>query len=245
MPEVEVEDVAFDHGGDSLRGAVHRPAGGSPAGAVVVVPSVHGCNDYVAQVSSTLAAAGYAAMAFDIYSRGDAPADLSSPDRIQAAVAALDDDRVTADVVAAGRHMAELTQGPVAVLGFCVGGLYAYLASCGDVYAAAVTFYGMIRYAPGIAASKQADPIDHAESVQAPLLGHFGSLDGWCPPEHVRELGERLAAAGKVHELYEYPGAGHAFHEFHRPQVYRPVAAADAWRRSLSFIDYHLRGTHA
>lgn len=241
----EIENVTFNHAGDSLRGAIFRPSDAAVEGAVVVVPSVHGCNDYVSQVAASLGDAGYGALAFDIYSRGDAPNDLSSPERIQAAVAALADDRVTDDVLAAGHHMARLTGGPVAVLGFCVGGVYAYLAACGDSFAAAVTFYGMIRYGPAIAASKQGDPIDRAEDLRAPLLGHFGSLDGWCPPEHVRELGERLATAGKVHELYEYPGAGHAFHEFHRPQVYRPVAAADAWRRSLSFLDYHLRGSHA
>ncbi|HVL53371.1 MAG TPA: dienelactone hydrolase family protein [Vitreimonas sp.] len=238
MPERE--DVRFDAGGQEMGGHLYRPA--EPQGSVVVVPSVHGCNDYVADVSRALAARGYEAMTVDIYSRGDHPGDLSTPDRIQSAVAALPDDRVTADVVAAGQYLRDRDGGKVAVLGFCVGGLYAFRAAASDVFAAAIDFYGMIRYAPAIAASKAQEPVELAGDLQAPLLGHFGTLDPWCPAEHVAELRDRLSEHGKPHEIYDYPGAGHAFHEFHRPQVYRAVAAADAWRRTLGFLDYHLAG---
>lgn len=123
--------------------------------------------------------------------------------------------------------------------------MYAFLAGCDGTFSAAVAFYGMIRYAPGIADHKDGDPVDLAEQLQTPLLAHFGTNDPWCPPDHVAELRQRLTAAGKVHEVYEYPGAGHAFHEFHRPAVYRPVAATAAWERTGVFFDYYLRGRHA
>lgn len=243
MTRRPAEEVSFDSSGETLTGTVFRPAQPSTSG-VVLAPSVHGCNDYVLDVGSTLADVGFTSMVVDIYARGDHPGDLATPEKIQAAVGALPDRRVTGDVVAAGGYLREVTGGPVGVLGFCVGGVYAMLAGCSDTFSAAAAFYGMIRYAPGIREHKENDPIDSMDRLQVPLLAHFGTLDPWCPPDHRAELRERLAKANKVHEVYEYPGAGHAFHEFHRPQVYRPVAAATAWSRTITFFGYYLRGEH-
>lgn len=232
--------ILFDHDGTELHGDLYVP-GDTLVGGVVVVPSVHGPNDYLAAVARRLKSSGYAALVYDLYSRGDHPGDLSDPSLIQRAVASLPDDRVTGDVVAAGEALANELETEVAVLGFCVGGLYAFLAGCSDRFVAAVDFYGMIRYAPGIAESKAGDPIECVPELKAPLLAHFGTLDPWCSNSDVDEFRVHLAGQKKVHEVYSYPGAGHAFDEFHRREVYRPVAAADAWRRSIDFLNYYMQ----
>jgi len=244
---VEPERLCFERAGEPLGGLLLRgPARTAPG--VVLVPSVHGCNDYVIDVARRLVSQRYNVFVFDLYSRGDKPGDLSSPELIGAAVAGLPDERIALDVAAAGRYLGahEAVAGePVAALGFCVGGLYSFLAAAVDgTFAAAVDFYGMIRYRD-LSGAKRRQPVDSAEAINAPLLAHFGEGDPWCSGDHVEELKRRLATAGKVHEIYTYPGAGHAFHEFHRPAVYRPVAAAAAWDRSLVFLDYYLHGSHA
>ncbi len=243
-PANEPEECRFERDGVTLRGLLASPKGIPCRGGVVVVPSVHGITDYILTVSRRLAATGFAAMTLDPYSRGDHPGDLSTPEAVRAGVAALADERVAADVAAAGQHLAEVigkSSDTVGLLGFCVGGLYTFLGGCLGDFAGVVDYYGMIRY-DGITEAKPRSPIEYVAQLRAPLLAHYGELDPWCPPEHVRDFADELRRQGKVHEIYHYPGAGHAFDEFDRNQVYRPAAAADAWRRTLAFFDYHIAG---
>lgn len=244
--ETERTTTTFDREGAQLSTTLVRPVDGDSHPALVLVPAVHGVNDYVLGVADRLAARGYLTSVLDIYSRGDAPEDLGGREQILAAVAALPDDRVAMDVAAAGRHLLDMPGvSGVGTLGFCVGGLFAYLASCKVAhFSVAVNFYGMLRY-DELTDNKPVSPVDLADDLQSPMLSHYGLLDPWCPPAHVDEFDGRLAAAGKTYELYRYPGAGHAFHEHHRAVAYRPVAAKAAWERSMAFIDYYLKGVHS
>lgn len=246
MTSTSSSEVTFERDGQELRGVLCRPDVAGELPAVVLVPAIHGISPYILTVGRRLAAAEYLTLVVDIYSRGDKPADLSSGALIGAAVAALPDERVSADVVAAGDHLRSLegVRG-VGVLGFCIGGLYSMLAArAGDTFDAAVNFYGMIRYAE-LTEQKPASPIDRVGDLAAPLLCHFGNQDPWCAPADVDALEGKLAEASKVYEICRYSGAGHAFHEHHRPAVYRPVAASAAWQSSVTFLDYYLKGIHA
>jgi dienelactone hydrolase len=226
---------------DSAPGGVLQvPADGGPAPAVVVTTAIAGVNDYVERVVDRFAAAGYLAFGLDYYARTGGPPDLSSPDRIMAAVAALSDPEVLDDmqgVVTWLRNQPECN-GRVASVGFCIGGTYALLASAGvDGLAAAVSFYGMLRYKEATA-SKPRSPLDAVSEARCPLLGHFGENDHLVPVSDAEEL--RRVTSSQPAEIYTYPGAGHAFHEGFRPQVHRPVAAATAWERTMMFLKYHL-----
>jgi carboxymethylenebutenolidase len=52
----------------------------------------------------------------------------------------------------------------------------------------------------------------------------------------VDELEARLAKQDHPFEIVRYAGAGHAFLNDTRPAMYRPEAAADAWRRLVEFL---------
>ena len=56
----------------------------------------------------------------------------------------------------------------------------------------------------------------------------------------MEELRSILQRAGKTFEIVTYPGAGHAFFNDTRPEMYRPDAARDAWRRAVEFLRHHL-----
>lgn len=55
-------------------------------------------------------------------------------------------------------------------------------------------------------------PIYYLDRVQMAVQIHHGSADDVIPVEWSRDLAERLAALGRDVTYYEYPGAGHTFH---------------------------------
>ncbi len=60
------------------------------------------------------------------------------------------------------------------------------------------------------------------------------------PPTTSRVSTSKLDASGQPHEVIVYPGAGHAFVNDTRPEMYRPEAARDAWSRMLAWFQRHL-----
>jgi carboxymethylenebutenolidase len=218
-------------------------AAGERRPAVVLTTAIAGINDYILRQADRLADDGYACVVLDYYARQDGRApDLSSPDKIMAAVADLSDTQVLQDMEAAVGWLKEQPGiGDVGTLGFCIGGSYSLLAASRiPELKCAVTFYGTLRY-PKFAEKKPVSPLDATEKVDCPYLAHYGDADHLVPMADVQELAERLK--GRPAEVYIYPGAGHAFHEDFRPQVYRPVAATTAWARSLEYLSHYLSGS--
>lgn len=143
------------------------------------------------------------------------------------AVGTLDDADVLADAAAA----ADATRAAeVAVLGFCMGGMYALKASASGRFSRAVAFYGMIRVPDQWASPTQAQPLELMAAGHCPVLAIIGSDDVWTPPEDVAAL-EAVGA-----EVVVYPGAQHGFVHDPTRDVHRPADAADAWRRVLDFL---------
>jgi carboxymethylenebutenolidase len=231
-------------GSGGAGGVLLKPptAEGSTCPAIVLLPAIAGVNDYILRVASGLVERGFAVLAVDYHARAGAPPDLSTPEKIMAAVAALADDHVLGDVDEALDHLADdadVDAERVGVLGFCIGGSEAILAAAklGSRLRCAVAFYGVLRY-PEETATKPLSPLEAVEQVEIPMLGHWGDADHLVPVDDVAELGRRLS--GRQAEILTYPGAGHAFHEDFR-DVYRPVAATEAWERSLRYFDWYLR----
>jgi len=138
-----------------------------------------------------------------------------------------DDERVLADMVAAADL---LGVEPVAVLGFCQGGMWAFKGAATGRFDKAVAFYGMVRVPwarPG-----HGQPLDHlARPRVAPVLAITGGRDHLCPSEDI----DALRALPGV-EVAFYPQGEHGFvHDPARP-THRPDDAADAWRRVQAFL---------
>jgi dienelactone hydrolase len=243
MTEVVSERLVLERDGEPCGGLLARPAGDEPAPAVVLLPAIAGINDYIERVARTLAVAGFACCALDYYTREGGPPELGTREQILEAVAALPDPRVLADMGTVIEHMRAqpfVREESVGALGFCIGGTFALLAGVDrSELGCVVDFYGQLRYAER-GENKPRSPLDVIGTIDCPLLAHYGDADHLIPREEVGELQSRVAA--KPAEVYLYPGAGHAFHEDFRPPVYRVAAANDAWRRSLLYLDWYLRG---
>jgi carboxymethylenebutenolidase len=132
-----------------------------------------------------------------------------------------------------------------------MGGQYTILAAAGcSGLSAAVPFYGMLSHEHGLLAPgpgetldparKPRSPLEAAASVRCPLLALFGRDDPFIPVEDVRAFERALEKSGQPHEVVLYDGAGHAFLNDTRPEMYRPEAARDAWGRMLGWFRRHL-----
>lgn len=217
------------------------PQGRGPFPTVVILPTVAGVNDYIAGIATRLNANGFGAAALDYYGERAAP-DLSTREATMAAVAALSDVDVVATSEAAAVSLMShplVDAEHLGLLGFCAGGSFALqVASSTARYRCVAMLYGVLRYAD-LSPRKPISPIDTIRESTVPLLGHFGDEDPFVDLEDVEEL--RRRTRGLSAEVHVYPGAGHGFHQ-HAGPGYRPVAAVEAWRRTLSFFDWHLRG---
>lgn len=145
-----------------------------------------------------------------------------------AAVGSIRDAGILGDLAAA----ADATGAdPVAVIGFCMGGMYAMKAAGTGRFDRACPFYGMVRVPENWQGEDHGEPLDAvvAEGA-APVLGFFGTADQWTPSDDL----DALEAAGA--EVVRYDGADHGFvHDASRP-AHRADYAADAWRRVAEFL---------
>ncbi len=235
------QEVSFSRDGESID-AYLAPAGSAGTAALVLIPDVHGLSDHYRDVARRFAAAGFTTLAIDLYTREGKPA-LADMDAIVAWMNALDDRRVLADLDAAAAYLGardDIDARRVGITGFCMGGQYALMAACSsDGFAAAVSWYGMLRYAH-TPAHKPASPLTLAADLRCPYLGLFGADDPIIPSADVEELRSILHSGGKTFAIEIYQGAGHAFFNDSRPETYRPEVAKRAWPRAVGFLRSHL-----
>lgn len=209
-----------------------RP-GGDPARGLVVVPDIMGLrplfDDLVARLSREH---GWAVCAIEPFPGHE---DVPLEERLATGVAGLDDDRVLGDATAAAD---ELATDRTAVLGFCMGGMYALKAAGTGRFDRAVSFYGMIRIPENFAGPGHAEPLewlarrpDDGAGGRCKVLAVVGGRDHFTPPADVDSLRSQPDV-----EVVQYDEAEHGFvHDPSRP-AHRADDAADAWRRVAAFL---------
>ena len=207
------------------------PASGSGPG-VLVLHAWWGLTDVFRGVCDRLAAAGFVALAPDLYGGVTA----STIEEAERSVERLDDAVARATILDALYHLRAhpgVRDTPVAVVGFSLGAAYAYWLSTErpDAVAAVVVYYGT------------SDPDANYARARAAYLGHYAADDPYEPAEGVRQMEAALRAAGRDVAFHTYPGTGHWFAEDNRPDAYNADAAALAWERTLAFLREHLTTT--
>jgi carboxymethylenebutenolidase len=195
---------------------------------VVVIQEWWGLQGQIKAVCDRLAAAGFQALAPDLYGGKVVPYHDSAA--ANATMASLDFKKSTEEEVrGAVRHLAA-RGGKVGLTGFCMGGAVTVIGAAHiPELSAAVCFYGL----PPEAVAAPRD-------IRVPLQAHFASLDDWCTPAAVDAFEKKLQAAGKSFEIHRYPGH-HAFMNSERKEVYGADQAKVAWDRMLAFFGKHLR----
>jgi carboxymethylenebutenolidase len=196
-------------------------------GAVVVIQEIFGVNHHIRAVCDRLAAAGYVAIAPAIFDRIERNFQSGySPDEIAVArkfVANPDWDAMLRDTAAAIAAVSD--QGPVGIIGFCLGGSIAYAAATRLAgLKAAIGYYGgaIVRFAD--------------DRPLLPTQLHFGEKDSGIPLADVETIRNKRPEI----EVWVYPGAQHGFGCDERAS-YDQASADLAWQRSLGFLADHLK----
>ena len=237
-----MSEISFTRDGDPIRGWLELPARSGPYPGLVLIPDVRGIYEHFRDVARRFAFEGFATLVLDLYSREGTP-DLPDLDAVFRWMRALPDRRVLGDIEGAVRWLAsrrDVTPSSIGITGFCMGGQYALMAACTVTgLAACVSWYGMLRYAETDEV-KPESPLEMAPRLACPYLGLFGAEDGLIPPADVEQLRSILVEARKEFTIVTYPGAGHAFFNDVRPEMYRADAARDAWNKAIGFFRSHL-----
>lgn len=207
--------------------------------AVIVLQEAFGVNGHIQDIAHRFAQQGFLALAPDLFHR-TGTRELAYEQRTEAValISQIGAPPIVEDVQAVLAHLKKverLNDARAAVVGFCFGGRAAFTAATRlPDLGAAVVFYG-----PGIAAGPHAS-LGDAGAIRAPLLLHVGAEDPTIPSDQVKAIEDGLNAAGVRFSQHVYPGAGHAFLCDARPAMYRPAAAAQAWQRTLDFLETEL-----
>ena len=233
---VVVERITLRGPDDVAVEAIHARPEGMPRVGIALHPDIMGVRPLFDDLCRRLATNGFAVCCPEPFAR--APREVreaTDPAVRMTHVPQLDDALQIGDLAAAADHLVVHDDvGRVAVMGFCMGGMYALKAAASGRFDRAVAFYGMIRVPPDWRGPRLAEPLATASEV-CPTLAVVGAVDPFTPPDDVAAL--RTAWADRPDcELVVYPEADHGFvHAPERP-THRDDDAADAWTRVLDFL---------
>ena len=226
----KTENVQYKSGDETVTGYLALPESAGRHPAVVVIQEWWGLNDWVKEQAQKIAKQGYVALAPDLY-RGKVAYDPSVAHEL---ARGMPQDRALRDLKAAFDYLAsrpDVNKNKIGSIGWCMGGgLSLQLAVHEPRLAACVVNYGAM----------PTDPTD-IEKIQAPVVGNFGAEDRGIPRASVETFENAMKAANKTIDAKIYDGAGHAFENPNNKLGYREAAAADAWARTLGFLNKTLK----
>ncbi len=204
------------------------PDGPGPFPGVVVIHEIYGLNDNIRDIARRFAAAGYAALAIDLFSGKSRPLCLMRI--VYGMLLRPLKNGVVKDLEATLSYLRaqpEVDKTRVGMIGFCMGGGYALQLACvdGDMRAASV-FYGA-----------NPRPLD-AVARACPIVGSYPEKD--FTAGMARKLEAKLDHYSVPHDIKIYPNARHSFFN-DRGAAYAPAAATDAWRRTLAFFEEQVK----
>lgn len=212
---------------------------------VIVIHEAFGMVPHITDLTRRFAAAGFNAIAPDLYSRGGSPDPTDFPAVFNVMFGKSDAEAV-ADLDAAAAHLRSLdnANGKVGVIGFCSGGRQSLLYACSSQAAdAAVDCWGgfIDRATPDMETTEtRPTPVrDLAAQASCPIFLAGGADDENPSPAVLENMAKRLQDAGKDVTLHVWDGAGHAFLADYRPSYAEPQAH-ELWAEVLAFFRTHL-----
>lgn len=221
--EIVAERVEYFPGAE---GYFVRPAGDGQYPGVVVIHENRGLRPEILQTAEALAREGYLVLAVDLL--GGVAEDQAGAREL---TAAFSQDTGTANMRAAAAYLREQGASRLASLGWCFGGRQSVeLAISGEELDATVVYYG----------GGMATTTERLATINWPVLGIFGDQDQAIPVETVQAFENSLNELEIENEIYIYPGVGHAFANPSGAN-YAPTETIDAWEKTLSFLNRHLR----
>ena len=230
----EIATISTLAGDASFSAYLARPAG-APRAAIVVIQEIFGVNAGIRGKCDRLAAAGYLALAPDLFWRLEPGVELD-PDvdhefqRALGLMGRFDQDQGVADIEAAIRAArARLPEGgKVGCVGYCLGGRLAYMTAARTDVDASVGYYAV-----GLP-----DLLREKHAISRPLLLHIAGDDHFVDADQQKAIHKGLDDHPRV-TLFDYPGEDHGFAaEMGKRRSEDAARAADG--RTEAFLAEHL-----
>jgi carboxymethylenebutenolidase len=226
----KTETVQFPNGTGTVSGFLATPEKPGRYPAMVVIHEWWGLTDWVKEQTQKLAEQGYIALAVDLY-KGQVTTD---PEVAHELMRGLPQDRAVSDLKAAFAYLItrkDVDHEHIGSIGWCMGGGFSLqLAIHEPRLAACVVNYGAL----------PTDPND-IQQIIAPVLGNFGADDRGITPADVAAFEKTMRGMNRRIDVKIYDGAGHGFENSANTSAYRPESAADAWARTVAFLNKAMR----
>jgi carboxymethylenebutenolidase len=229
-PVPSAETVAYRRDTQTLRGVLCRPTGEGPFPAVVLVHGDFGLTDWEKARAQELAAAGFVALAVDLY-HGQTVSNVLDAHIMDRA---MPDEQVQGDLQAAVDYLsgrADVRREAIGIVGWDSGGGYALDAAVHDARLRAVVIcYGRVMTEP-----KSLAPL------RAAVLGIFAGQDEGISAETLRQFESAMKKAGKrLAGVEVYPRCKHGFMNPAASERSSADAAA-AWKKIVAFLAAELK----
>lgn len=214
-------------------GYLASPSTGNGAG-IVVIQEIFGVNRFMRAVADGYAARGYVALAPDLFWRIEPGIQLddkveTDKGRAFSLFGRFDPDLGVRDIGAAIHHLRDTEKcSRVGAVGYCLGGLLAYLTAARTDVDASVGYYGV----------SIEDKLGEAANIKKPLLLHIAEKDQYVPPAAQKKIIEGLKGNANV-AIHAYAGMDHAFARVGGDH-YDPANAELANGRTATFFRQHL-----
>ncbi|HEX2785130.1 MAG TPA: dienelactone hydrolase family protein [Ilumatobacteraceae bacterium] len=227
------DTISFPSNGSEASGYLVTPESGSGPG-VLVIQEWWGLDSGIKEMADRLGAAGFVALAPDLYH-----GELAAHDEMDKAgqlMQSMPPDRAARDMSGAIDYLDGLdavTGRGIGVVGFCMGGMLSFLIAAGrpDKVTAVVPFYGF----------PQGDMEPDWSKLTATIRGHMAAHDDYFGPEAAAALEAKLRGMGKDVTLTVHPGTGHAFMAPHNALgTLNEEVASVIWPQVVSFLHEQL-----
>ncbi|MEW6401587.1 MAG: dienelactone hydrolase family protein [Chloroflexota bacterium] len=206
------------------------PAGDGPFPALIVIQEWWGLDEQTRSIADRFAGAGYFAVAPDLYHGERAPLGESEKASLLVRKYGPTAPAELESLFDALKSHPDCN-GKVGSVGFCFGGRMSLTLGLTRPLDAVCTFYG----------GGMQQVFDRMQALKSPVLGLFGDRDQSIPVGTIEQFDKLLDELEIEHEVIVYPNSGHAFFRDRDPSVYKPEAAADAWKRVAEFFAKHLK----
>lgn len=214
--------------------------------AIIILPEIYGLTDFICDTADRFASElEISSYALDFFyqlnhtpNKLDYDADAPKGIELMQKMKGIDFVEIfnsTVDIIT--KDMPELKS--LAVCGFCFGGRLAYLAGANKKVSKVISFYGAGANTPSYINDKS--PIENLCSIRADdpylsILSFYGSNDESITTYDREQTAQAIKNAGINYEEIVYDGAGHAFFNNQRPNMYNESASVQAWQRVKEFL---------
>jgi len=229
-PAVIAGEVQVPAADTNLIGYLARPSHAEKSTVILVCHENRGLTPHIQDVTRRFAKAGYVALAMDLLSRNGGSAAVGESN-VPGILGNIQPEQFVEDFKSGWRYLkgqpfADADR--VGMNGFCFGGGVTWqVAVHMPELLAAVPYYG-----------PPPDPSD-VLNIKAAVLAFYGGLDNRINSS-IPTIEGAMKTNHKIYEKVIYPNADHAFNNDTGAR-YKPVAAKDAWQRTLAWFDKYVR----